>query len=90
MSLLDIMIDMNFVMSGEIERVVKNMFFQRKFFIKDEKPMRFIPCCFNTVDRKQGVSKLNVSKLQETYPYPPSPGESQNTYVIGVCGMGIH
>ena len=30
MSLLDKMIDMNFVMIGEIERVIKNMFFFRE------------------------------------------------------------
>ena len=30
MSLLDKMIDMNFVMTGEIERVIKNMFFSRE------------------------------------------------------------
>ena len=87
MSLLDKMIDMNFVMTGEIEGVIKNMFFQRKSFIKDEKPMRFICCCFNTVDRKQGVSKLNVSKIQKTY---PAQGRGVAKYLCKKGVWGIH
>ena len=82
------MIDMNFAMTGEIEGVIKNMFFfQRKSFIKDEKPMRFICCCFNTVDRKQGVSKLNVSKIQKTY---PAQGRGVAKYLCKKGVWGIH
>ena len=34
MSLWDKMIDMNFVMTGEIERVIKNMFFRENLSLK--------------------------------------------------------
>ena len=61
--------------------------FQRKSFIKDEKPMRFICCCFNTVDRKQGVSKLNVSKIQKTY---PAQGRGVAKYLCKKGMWGIH
>ena len=49
--------------------------------------MRFICCCFNTVDRKQGVSKLNVSKIQKTY---PAQGRGVAKYLCKKGVWGIH